>query len=117
VKTRHLPASRAAALALLTLATTMAYADPDAAPPTDMLDRPVPEEQLESLRGGAESAVFNFMHLQARLDNNVAILNSTGSNAVTDGAFTNASGLATVIQNSGNNVLIQNATILNLQLK
>ena len=47
---------------------------------------------------------------------NRAIDVATGSNAIRDGAFTNASGIPVVIQNTGANVLIQNATIVNLQL-
>ena len=42
---------------------------------------------------------------------------TTGSNAISDGAFAGASGLPIVVQNSGNNVLIQNSTILNLNVK
>jgi len=34
---------------------------------------------------------------------------------VGQGSFINASGIPTVIQNSGANVLIQNATIINIQ--
>lgn len=40
----------------------------------------------------------------------------TGSNVIRDGAFTSASGIPVVIQNTGANVLIQNSTIVNLQL-
>ncbi|WP_298434869.1 hypothetical protein [Geobacter sp.] len=42
---------------------------------------------------------------------------ATGINSVSDSAFANASGIATVIQNSGNQVLIQNSMILNLLLR
>jgi hypothetical protein len=38
-------------------------------------------------------------------------------NVISDGAFSGSVGLPMVIQNSGNNVLIQNATIVNVQLK
>ncbi|AEM47088.1 hypothetical protein Acife_0913 [Acidithiobacillus ferrivorans SS3] len=40
----------------------------------------------------------------------------TGSNIIQGGAFGNASGFVTVIQNSGNNVLIQNAMQVNLTM-
>lgn len=40
----------------------------------------------------------------------------TGSNIIQGGAFGNASGFVTVIQNSGNNVLIQNAMQINLTM-
>lgn len=41
----------------------------------------------------------------------------TGSNAIRDGSFANASGIPVVVQNTGANVLIQNATIVNIQLR
>jgi len=47
--------------------------------------------------------------------NNSAFNVMTGSNSIADGSFTNSSGFPMVIQNSGSNVLIQNATIINLQ--
>lgn len=40
----------------------------------------------------------------------------TGYNTVSSGAFTNMSGFATVIQNSGNQVLIQNDLIVNVTM-
>ena len=42
---------------------------------------------------------------------------STGSNFVNDGSFAGAAGFSTVVQNSGNNVLIQNATVINLRVQ
>jgi hypothetical protein len=42
---------------------------------------------------------------------------TTGNNLLTDGALAGASGMPMVIQNSGNNVVIQNATIVNVQLQ
>ena len=47
---------------------------------------------------------------------NVASQLTTGSNSISSNAFANTSGIPIVIQNTGNNVLIQNSTILNLQL-
>jgi len=41
----------------------------------------------------------------------------TGYNLISDGSLTNNAGMNTVIQNSGNNVLIQNAVILNIQMQ
>lgn len=52
--------------------------------------------------------------------NNLSALDSsitTGLNSIAGGAFTNANGIVTVIQNSGNQVLIQNDMILNLLIK
>jgi len=41
---------------------------------------------------------------------------TTGSNAISSGSFANMNGLPVVIQNTGANVLIQNAVILHLQM-
>ncbi len=76
----------------------------------------ISESALSEYRGGAE-VVNNTNNQKGDLYNNKAIGNITGGNFVTDSAFTGASGLSTVIQNSGNNVLIQNSTILNLQVQ
>ena len=42
---------------------------------------------------------------------------TTGNNAISGDSFAGASGLPSVIQNTGNNVLIQNGVIVNVQLK
>lgn len=42
---------------------------------------------------------------------------SSGTNGISGNAFAQASGLVTVIQNSGNQVLIQNDLIMNLTMK
>lgn len=75
----------------------------------------VADEQLDQLRG--RLTVFNSNEVDGQLYNNEAVSNVTGSNFVTDGSFAGMSGFSTVIQNSGNNVLIQNATVLNLQFQ
>ncbi|HEY3596260.1 MAG TPA: hypothetical protein VGL08_01900 [Paraburkholderia sp.] len=69
-------------------------------------------EQLDAHRGG--EAVFNDMKLTGTVADNTARGISTGSNSINQGSLANSSGLPTVIQNSGTNVLIQNATILNV---
>ncbi|MCA3235827.1 MAG: hypothetical protein INH06_26555, partial [Cupriavidus sp.] len=73
-------------------------------------------EKLDDVRGGAE-VVVNDMRLHGTVGDNAAINTFSGNNIVSEGSFSNAAGLPTVIQNSGNNVLIQNATILNVQFK
>lgn len=85
------------------------------APRDPLLGRqPVALATLADSRGGAQ--VLNEMKLNGVVADNQASHLATGNNAVTEGAFSNAAGLPMVIQNSGNNVLIQNATILNVQL-
>ncbi|OXI18946.1 hypothetical protein CFB43_30890 [Burkholderia sp. AU15512] len=70
-------------------------------------------DQLDEHRGG--DALIGQNYLTGTVADNVANRVSTGSNAITDGSFANASGLPTVIQNTGANVLIQNATVLNVR--
>jgi hypothetical protein len=42
---------------------------------------------------------------------------SAQNNVIAEGSFSGMVGLPVVVQNSGNGVLIQNATIINLQVK
>ncbi len=74
-------------------------------------------EQLETLRGGAETRISNSNALNGAVTDNAAINLVTGSNSVSSDSFANLNGLAMVIQNSGNNVLIQSSTIVNLRLQ
>ena len=77
--------------------------------------KPMAAAALATSRGG--DRVFNDAQLKGVVADNHASNLTTGMNVISDGAFTGASGLSTVIQNTGNNVLIQNATIVNVQLK
>ena len=77
--------------------------------------KPVAADVLAAHRGGAQT--INDIKLDGVVADNHAVNLATGSNSISDGAFANAAGLPLVVQNSGNNVLIQNATIVNLQLK
>jgi hypothetical protein len=70
---------------------------------------------LAAERGGTE--VLNDMTLKGVVADTRASNLNTGNNVIADGAFTGTVGLPMVIQNSGNGVLIQNATIINLQVK
>lgn len=74
-------------------------------------------DELDIQRGGAETQVLNDSALNGVVSENHAYNLNTGSNLVTEGSFAGASGFATVIQNSGNNVLIQNSTIVNLHVQ
>lgn len=71
---------------------------------------------LDTQRGRADQQL-NLMLVEGTLYDNNAINTISGDNIITNGAFSNANGLATAIQNSGNNVLIQNATILTIELR
>ena len=70
-------------------------------------------DQLDEHRGG--DALISNMNLTGSVEGNLASHVATGSNTVDGGSFANSSGLPTVIQNTGANVLIQNATILNVR--
>ncbi|WP_321959811.1 hypothetical protein [Paraburkholderia sp. J69-1] len=70
-------------------------------------------DRLDDLRGGDALIGQNF--LNGTVADNVANRVVTGSNTISDGSFSSSSGLPTVIQNTGSNVLIQNATVLNVR--
>ena len=73
------------------------------------------DAELANQRGGSDSHL-NQNNSTGAVTGNVASQLNTGSNTISESAFSNSSGIPIVIQNSGNNVLIQNSTILNLQL-
>lgn len=77
---------------------------------------PAQHAKLARARGGADT-VSNDAQLGATVSNNTATNVSSGNNVINGGSFANAAGLPMVIQNTGANVLIQNATVINLQLK
>ncbi len=95
--------------------TPLPVATADAHTPFDLATRVAPA-LLEEQRGGADT-VYNDIQTSGVVGNNQAWNLNTGANTITDGAFVGANGLSTVVQNSGNNVLIQNSTIINIQLK
>lgn len=78
-------------------------------------DKPVPTATLGEYRGGSD-LVHNDMKLDGTTASNTAINVATGTNTISAGSFSNMSGMPLVIQNSGANVLIQNAVILHLQM-
>ncbi|MES2297970.1 MAG: hypothetical protein V4582_13070 [Pseudomonadota bacterium] len=89
---------------------------PASAPPVAGLGTALPPEQLTRKRGGSDS-VSNEASLSAVVSGNTSINVNSGANVIQGGSFAYASGLPTVIQNSGSNVLIQNAIVINLQIK
>lgn len=106
-------------------APTLAASDsisllPTKSAPADIRSNPFGSKPLASValaarRGG--DRVFNDNQLKGVVADNRASNLTTGMNLISDGAFAGSAGMSTVIQNSGNNVLIQNATIVNIQLK
>lgn len=96
----------------------LASADP---PPTEVhqasfLGAPVSESALSQYRG-ARDITFNLQNTEGQLYNNNATHTFSGANQVSDQAFSGSNGFSTVIQNSGNNVLIQNSTIVNVKMQ
>jgi hypothetical protein len=73
------------------------------------------DADLANQRGGSETHL-NQNNATGTVSGNVASQLNTGSNTISESAFSNTNGIPIVIQNSGNNVLIQNSTILNLTL-
>ncbi len=77
---------------------------------------PAPAAKLDGQRGGADT-VTTQASLNATVADNTARNVVTGNNVIDNGSFANMSGLPMVIQNTGANVLIQNATVINLQMR
>jgi parallel beta-helix repeat protein len=105
-----------AACVLLGSTTQPAFPDPGSNPKAVKgLGKPVKAETLANQRGGEE--VVNLLDVKAKVYDNNAINTISGNNIISDNAFSHASGVPIAIQNSGNNVVIQNSMILNLQMK
>lgn len=121
------PAAQAQALASVPLVAIDVPVLPlAAATPADAVDMPaandafgpaIAGDALDGMRGGTDNktTITNVSDVDGRVDGNTAINAITGGNLVDGGAFGNAAGLSTVIQNSGNNVLIQNSTVVSVQ--
>ena len=76
------------------------------------------EQALEQHRGReTRNTEINWQETNGSVEGNRASANVNGSNYIRDGAFSNASGLPITVQNTGNNVLIQNSVILNLDMR
>ncbi|MEZ4599769.1 MAG: hypothetical protein R2940_08270 [Syntrophotaleaceae bacterium] len=59
---------------------------------------------------------LNEVGMNANMDGNALESNSTGMNLIGSDAFSNMNGFATVIQNSGNQVIIQSDLIVNVDM-
>ena len=134
---RHLLHTAAWCLPLFAiLSQAPAFAAPEPVAPPSFANEPVPvfplpeavqgadarfgvavrSDRLDAQRGGTDT-VNNNMQLEGGVHDNVANHVVTGANSIDNGSFANMAGIPTVIQNSGANVLIQSATIINLQFK
>jgi hypothetical protein len=109
----HVSPSRYAAAALLAVCGGAVAAPAD----TPVFDSPpVTDERLAALHAGADT-VSNDMRVNGTVSGNSTTDVVSGANIISSGAFSNASGLPVAIQNSGSNVLIQNATIINIHMQ
>jgi hypothetical protein len=74
------------------------------------------DDELEHERGMFIASPILSSSQFANLAGNSVNGGATGNNQIQDGAFNSASGIISVILNSGNNVVVQNSTIVNLNL-
>lgn len=100
---------RAAVLMIALSLPVVTYAD-DA-----VLGTPVSSDRLAAQRGGDDNFVHNTITVNGTVTDNTANNVVTGANNIRDGSFANSSGIMSVVQNTGANVLIQSATIVNVQ--
>jgi hypothetical protein len=96
-------------------------AQPEAgAPPALRADRTLgaatADDLLDGARGGSERTTISTT-LTGSVEGNSATHVTTGSNLIQSGSFANMAGIPIVVQNTGANVLIQNATTINLSVK
>lgn len=70
---------------------------------------------LERYSGG--SLVQNNQTITGTVTGDTASNLSTGNNSVSGNSLSGATGLPSIVQNTGNNVLIQTGVIVNVQLK
>ena len=74
----------------------------------------VSDEELDENRGAFNPSVLNLSQLDAVSQGNTVNGGITGNNQIDTNAFSDTSGLVNVIQNSGNNNLIQSSTVVNI---
>ncbi|KXI24497.1 hypothetical protein [Photobacterium sanguinicancri] len=81
----------------------------------------ISDDLMGQSRGTNYEIQIDNMQAHSEMDGDVAgnsaYHNTTGDNVIDSGSFADSSGVFSVVQNTGNNVLIQNATVVNLTLK
>lgn len=79
----------------------------------------VSELELDVMRGRDDLYAVQIGQISesASLNQTSANGNLTGSNTISDAALSGLNGFATVIQNTGNNVIIQDAMVINVQIQ
>jgi hypothetical protein len=87
-----------------------------------VLGQAASDEELVLESGGAATEIdeiymqLNNVGMNAEMDHNNVESHSTGFNFVGDNALANTNGFSTVIQNSGNGVIIQDNTIVTVNM-
>lgn len=82
----------------------------------------VSAQELSDQRGredvNIEEVILQLSNVTANasLENNSLTSQSTGANTVETGAFAGAAGVVFAVQNSGNHVIIQNTTLINVTM-
>ena len=117
-------AGAAIALQVAAYADESAAAPAAAAPPAPLAafgaSKPLTADELGDQRAKAklevEKLTVNAADQDGAVTQNVAIGNTTGRNSIGGAAFSSAAGFVNAIQNTGNNVLIQNSTIVNVSV-
>jgi hypothetical protein len=88
---------------------------------TLLMNDALSEEALSEQRGEGTVVIDDISITEADMDavsvGNSVMNSVTGGNYISGTAFNGASGMFDTIQNSGNNVLIQKATIVNITLE
>jgi hypothetical protein len=113
---------------LLLLCGALATMSHGAGPPGKTVDPAalgpaVPEENMAQQTGRQGVAIdelnntLNTAETSGTVSSNLLTSTVTGTNIIGDNAFGSTSGIATVIQNSGNQNVIQSSFIMNLSIK
>ena len=113
-----------AGLSLLVVSSLPAFAADSKTEATQIFNQTMPNATLALKRGGDvrvqnnnQTQILNTNTVNGTVNDVTVLNNITGNNSINGGAFTGAQGFPMVIQNSGNGVLIQNATILNVTIQ
>jgi len=110
-----LTAAHAAAPAATHVAPAPTHSAAPVQPSALGLGPSVGNTELARLNGGTDT--YQTITLNGTVSDTTTVDAVTGLNEIGGGAFANAVGFPMVIQNSGNSVLIQNATIINVQMQ
>ena len=113
-----------AGLSLLVVSSLPAFAVDSKTEAAQIFNQTMPNATLALKRGGDvrvqnnnQTQILNTNTVNGTVNDVTVLNNITGNNSINGGAFTGTQGFPMVIQNSGNGVLIQNATILNVTIQ